>query len=428
MHPKRLKILMVIEQCNPEWASVPLLGYRFFEHMANRADVTLVTHIRNRSPLEKCRVPARIEYISEHPANARYYRLASSLTSLGAVNWPLQHALTYSVYAEFNRKVYQQFSARVQSREFDLVHVLTPILPRYPVKLIDACRNTPFILGPVNGGIPFPKGFEGVARQEFAHFNILRGLTRLIPGYRQTYQEADKVLAGSSYTLDLLSRQFPSARSRMALFFENGIPGHFFQRSDKNSHPDDPLRLLFVGRLVPYKGADMLIDAVGRLSDGLRERMFVSIVGDGPQRMVLESQAAKLNLGDRVCFTGWIPHAETARYYRNADLFCFPSLREFGGAVVLEAMASGLPCLIVNHGGIGEYVTEDCGIRIFPGSREEIVTGLAEGIEKLGHDASLRSRMADAAQDRAREFEWNVRADALLAIYQSLCRVPKRHP
>jgi len=58
---------------------------------------------------------------------------------------------------KFSYRVYQTFQARDLTEEYDLVHAITPILPRYPVPIVEACKNTPFVLGPVNGGVPFPK-------------------------------------------------------------------------------------------------------------------------------------------------------------------------------------------------------------------------------------------------------------------------------
>ncbi len=67
MQPNLLKVLFIIEQCNPEWASVPLVGYNFYRGIRKRADVTLGTHIRNKAALEKVRNDHRICYIEESP-------------------------------------------------------------------------------------------------------------------------------------------------------------------------------------------------------------------------------------------------------------------------------------------------------------------------------------------------------------------------
>jgi len=411
---------MIMEQCNPEWASVPLVGYNFYQGIRTRVNATLVTHERNRDALEKIRGNHRIDYIYESKSLKRYYACISKLTSRGGVNWPLQHALSYPIYGAFNRRVYQKYGLSIRQGDYDLVHAMTPILPRYPVKAIAACHDIPFLLGPVNGGVPFPEGFADVARKEFAAFNFLRIFSRMLPGYVQTYQQASRVLAGSTYTLNMLKNMFPGHNHRFELFYENGLSKQFIgtprQRTGKT------LQLLFVGRLVPYKGADMAIAAIARLDESMRRRLHLTIVGDGSEKTNLENQTHELKLTQTVTFTGWVPQHETADYYRQADVFCFPSVREFGGAVALEAMACGLPCIVADHAGLGEYVTEETGYKIKPVSRQFMIIQLAEKIKILFENRDLLHQMAQKAIERVQEFEWETKADRMLAIYNQLVK------
>lgn len=231
----RLRVLLVIEQCNPELSSVPLEGYQFYREISRLADVTLVTHQRNKRALEKQKDidHSKIFYTNESRFISMYYRLASIISSKtgGGVNWPLRHALTYPVYAEFNQKVYQHFKQAIAEKKYDIVHGITPVIPRYPFKVIKACLKSkiPFILGPVNGGLPFPPGFPEVAKKENASLNFLRDIGRfVVPGYRETYTKATKILAGSTYTLNMLKETFNLPDDRMVLLYENGVSEDFF--------------------------------------------------------------------------------------------------------------------------------------------------------------------------------------------------------
>ncbi len=418
----RPRVLLVMEQCNPSWSSVPLVAYKFYDGIRRLAEVTLVTHERNRRALSDVEPIGSIIYIQERPLIQKYYQLTTQLTSRGRKNWPLQHVLTYPVYADFNHQVYVQFAAAVRQGSFDIVHVMTPMMPRYPAKISRACSHTPFILGPVNGGVPFPPGFETVARQEFSYLNFLRRLGRaVLPEYVQTYQRADRILAGSTYTLNLVKELFSISDPKLQLFYENGIPDHFFSQGSlthRRPSVQDPVELLFVGRLVPYKGADMLIEALAQLTS--HQVWHLTIVGDGSERTALETLVDQKGLAAQVTFTGWIPQESTADYYQQADLFCFPSIREFGGAVVLEAMASGLPCVVVNNGGIGEYITDATGFRIDPISREAVINQTASAIKTLIEDLDLRLQMGQAAIERANAFRWSTKASQILEMYQTL--------
>lgn len=432
-----IKVLMIMEQCNPEWSSVPLLAYHFYNEIRKRAHVTLVTHERNSTALEKVRQRHDIRYIQESRGLKKYYRWVSGVTSRGGVNWPLQHALSYPVYREFNQKVFEEFGDSVARGDYDIVHAMTPVLPRYPVKIIEKCGRTPFLLGPVNGGVPFPRGdgFADIAGKEFAMFNFLRMFTRLIPGYDTTYRCADLVLSGSTYTMGFIRKRFevaPDADS-VRLFHENGISSAFLQASDSGEEdvsPDavsesgggKPLHLLFVGRLVAYKGADILIEALARLSrkkDGA-DKWVLTIAGDGPERRNLERLAARYELQKQITFTGWIRQEETLAHYQKADLFCFPSIREFGGAVALEAMACGLPCIVPDYAGLGEYVTDACGCKIKPLSRDYLVEQFADKIAGFMEKPALLKKMSHHAVARVKSYEWGEKAKQMIQIYEEL--------
>ena len=423
MKNKKLKVLLIIEQCNPEWASVPLVGYCFYDYISQLAETTLVTHERNRAALEKTHPNRDITYICESAFIKKYYALAEKLSKLkDRVIWPLYHTLTYPVYGEFNHQVYTKFKESILEGKYDIVHAMTPMMPRYPVEAIKACTHTPFILGPVNGGVPFPKGFQKVARQEFSDFNFLRSIGRfIIPGYRETYTKADYILAGSTYTLNLVKELFDIKNEKIELFYENGIGSSFLKNeasvAERTTIGSSVINLLFVGRLVPYKGADILIDAISRVKPSIRNNLRLTIVGDGSERKALEQLVEKHKLTAIIAFTGWVDQKDTLQYYSNSNIFCFPSIREFGGAVVLEAMANGLPCIVVNNGGIGEYVTEETGFRINPESREFVVRELTVCIEKLVTNPLLRKTMSIKAIQRVKEFTWSAKAEAIVRIY-----------
>jgi glycosyltransferase involved in cell wall biosynthesis len=420
-----LKVLLVIEQCNPDWVSVPLVGYRYYQEICKLADVTLVTHGRNRSALENCKDhhPQRIVYIYESRVIKAYYTWVEKISAQGKINWPLYNALSFPIYAEFDRQVYQKFQQQVLAGAYDLVHVLTPMIPRYPVKLVRLSDRTPLLLGPVNGGVPFPKGFQAVARQENAYLNFLRVLGRyLIPGYVQTYQKASKILAGSTYTLEMLRNLFKISDDRIELFYENGITRDFLIPVSRKSQ-NTPVQLLFVGRLVPYKCADVVIEAVGNLMSSLGDRIQLTIVGEGSEKSALEQRVQELGIQNQVHFTGWVNQAQTVDYYRNADVFCFPSIREFGGAVVLEAMACGLPCIVANNGGIGEYVTKETGFKIEPLSKDYLIQEMTNSIRCLVEDDNLRQSMARQSIDRAKSFEWSEKAKTIIGIYEKMLSV-----
>ena len=179
--------------------------------------------------------------------------------------------------------------------------------------------------------------------------------------------------------------------------------------------------LLAAGRLIYYKGFDVLLDAMKAV------RGHLLLVGDGPLREELTSQARRNGIHERVTFVGNVPNAEMGAYYGAADLFVLPSVArsEAFGIVQIEAMASGLQ--VVNtalaSGVPGVSLDGVTGSTVEPNNPSV----LAEALTGLLDDPDRRARFAVAARERAMEFFTSRRMVAdTLALYQSLLTVPER--
>lgn len=148
--------------------------------------------------------------------------------------------------------------------------------------------------------------------------------------------------------------------------------------------------LLFVGRLVSVKGADLAIEALRQLR-GRGVDTTLTICGDGPERDAMEQQVRDADLEKAVTFEGWTEPNELAAHYRRAELSLVPSRYEPFGIVALEAIASGCPVVVAETGGLPEAVG-DCGLLVPP----DDATVLADATERalqsdVRHD--LRSAM-----------------------------------
>jgi glycosyltransferase involved in cell wall biosynthesis len=118
---------------------------------------------------------------------------------------------------------------------------------------------------------------------------------------------------------------------------------------------------------------------------------------------------------------GQRPQAELADQMRRSQVFVFPSLREFGGGVILEAMACALPCLIVDYGGPGELVSDATGVKQPMKPREELIESLRAAMERLAADPAACRRMGDAAAAEVRrEHTWAAKAGAVADIYRDV--------
>lgn len=173
--------------------------------------------------------------------------------------------------------------------------------------------------------------------------------------------------------------------------------------------------VLFVGRLVPYKGVDVLLEALAGLD------AVGMIVGDGPVRAELEAQARTLAISGRVRFSGPVADDELAALYRACDVFVLPSVtrQEAFGVVQLEAMAAGKPVVSTDLGtGVG-WVNRDGETGYVVPPRDPAALG--EAVRRLLGDADLRKSMGDAAAKRVHAaFTVERMIDDTLALYRDV--------
>jgi glycosyltransferase involved in cell wall biosynthesis len=310
--------------------------------------------------------------------------------------------------------VWQRFGARLAAGEFDVVHRITPLSPTAVGPLAARCRaaGVPVVLGPLNGGVPWPAAFDAARRQEREWLSYVRGAYKALPGRTRMLGAATAILAGSRHTLGEIPQRF---RDRAIYMPENGLDPARFNRTAMPP-PAPPLRACFIGRLVPYKGPDMLLEAAAPL---LREgRLRLEIVGDGPLGPELRAQAGREGIADAVAFHGQVPHDRVQDIAAACHLLAFPSIREFGGGVVLEAMALGVVPLVVDYAGPGELVSDATGLRLPLGPRDGIVAALRERLSRLCADPSGLPALAAAGQAQVRAlFTWEAKAGQVCEVY-----------
>jgi glycosyltransferase involved in cell wall biosynthesis len=413
---KRLRVLIIAESANPEWVSGPLVAWSHYRSIAKLADAHLVTHVRNRAALLRASLREdEFTAIDSEWLARPVYRFAELLRGGDGRGWTTLSAFGVFSYYEFERQVWRNFRGRLAARNFDLVHRLYPISPTYPSPIASrlARLNVPFVLGPLNGGLAWPRQFWAERRQEREWLSVVRGAYRFLPGCRATRRHAAAILVGSKATL---AEVRPSAPERCIYLPENGIDPALFPRAVERE-PSLPLRIVFLGRLVPYKGADMLLEAAAPLMRS--DKVVVEIAGDGPERPKLERLAADLGVAPAVRFSGWIPHDQVMERFLAADVFAFPSIREFGGGAVLEAMAVGLAPVVVDYGGPGELVTAETGAKVALGPRERIVKGFEHALCEFVSTPALTREIGRRARKRVFEnFTWEKKAKQSFEVYR----------
>jgi glycosyltransferase involved in cell wall biosynthesis len=180
-------------------------------------------------------------------------------------------------------------------------------------------------------------------------------------------------------------------------------------RSAAGADEETPL-LLLVSRLVKEKDLADLVEVDAELRRrGVRFRL--ALVGDGPMRPELEAKLPDAH------FAGHQSGEALARWYASADVFVFPSTTETLGNVVLEALASGLPAVVVDRGGPQDLV--DPGVTGYV-ARANDIADIADHVERLLRDPALRAGMADAGVASASSRDWDAINARLLDSYRSV--------
>jgi len=410
---RKLRVLVIAEAANPEWVSVPLIGWSLATHLAKVADVHIVTQIRNREAFLRAGLIEGQDFtaIDSEAFAGPLWRLGAKLRMGEGKGWTMMQAISALSYPYFECLVWRKFGKKIADREYDIVHRITPLSPTISSPIAKKCAHAgvPFVVGPLNGGVPWPKGFDAERRREREWLSYLRNAYKLQPGRHRSLKNTAAILTGSGHT----QGEIPTVhKSKTFHLPENAIDPTRFSKT--KSVQNTPLRACFIGRLVPYKGADMLIEAAKPfLQSG---QLSLSIIGDGPMMESLKTQAA--DLADSVQFHGWLAHEDVQNVMSSCDFLAFPSIREFGGGVVLEAMALSLPALVVDYAGPGELVNDANGWKVPIGNRDEIVSAFRIQLEKLIAEPDTIAIKGQAGfKNVTKNFTWDAKAKQILKVY-----------
>ncbi len=422
----RRRVLAIAEAANPDWVSVPLVGWSLAHALREVAEVHLVTHIRNREAiLDAGYVEGReVTFIDSDRLARPLWKLGELLRMGEGKGWTMVQALNALAYPHFERLVWRAFGAEIAAGGYDIVHRITPLSPTIASPIAARCARAgvPFVLGPLNGGVPWPEGFNSERLRERELLSYLRAAYRYLPGHGRSLRHAAAVLAGSRHTQSEIPARF---QDKVIYLPENAVDPARFSRLSRPAPA--PLRACFIGRMVPYKGPDMLLAAAAPL---LRAgAMRLEMIGDGPMMEALRAQVADEGIEAAVTFHGWLPHAEVESVAGRCHMLTFPSIREFGGGVVLEAMALGLVPLIVDYAGPGELVTPGTGLKVPLGPRAAIIKGLRQALKQVIADPAQLAPLAEAARARVfAHFTWHAKARQVAEIHDWLLHPDRARP
>jgi glycosyltransferase involved in cell wall biosynthesis len=418
----QLRILVLGPDCNPEQVSMPYVTYSHAAALAQLHEVTLVVRAPVEEAVRRANAPFHAVEVVRMPLLERIY--AWTLRRIFKYNYDTQvfTAFLYPFSLAFEWFAWRQLRQRIFASEFDVVLRVLPMSPVLPSPFAFLLRKgpIPFVIGPLNGGLPWPPGFSQLDKQKEWVSN-LRNLYRYLPFARSTYRHATAIIAASSQTYAELATYCDK------LFFvpEPGIGRSLCFGDSRSPEPGAKLELIFVGGLVPRKACDLALRAAAPLLRNDLARF--TVIGDGPERKRLEQLASSLGIEKTVSFCGWLSHVEVLQHLRSADVFLFPSVRDNGAGVVFEALASGAVPVVADFGGPGDIVHAEVGFKVPLTNETEIVSRMEGILIDLAGDRSLLNRLRQQGMSYAQEsLTWDAKAQSVTRVLNwAVRRAPK---
>lgn len=404
-----MKLLLSAFAFAPNVGSEPGVGWRWAMELARHHQVTVVTDVTRRELVEAdgVRIPDNVKVVYYRPAWLRAMPLNSTTAQLLYTLW--QFGLL-----GFARCLHHD-------RRFDLAIHLTYSVFRNPSLL--GFLGIPFIFGPLGGGEDAPIALKKSIKGKEKFKELLRAAINKAalfdPILRLAYHRATLILVSTEQT----RRALPSPFRRRALVYPN-LGVDIEPSVDVVTRvPHEPLRILFAGRLLGWKGVHLAIRAIA-IAFSKGSKLEFLLAGHGAYEHELRRLARSCGVDSQIRWLGHLPQSDLFALYRKAHCLLFPSLHDSGGTVVLEAQAHGLPVICLDLGGPATLVTADTAIVVSTEgkSESEVVAGLADALETLAKDESRRLAMGQAALAHVREnFSWGKRVRGALELLER-CR------
>ncbi len=326
------------------------------------------------------------------------------------------HSLSRNVAVRFNRNRMSMPlpTSRAKLRhflaaeQFDVLHVQLPYSPYLAHRLILDAGDLTAVVGTFH---------------IIAHGAIVRAATRVLGGWtRQSLNRFDDIVSVSSAAADFAKRTFGVTTSVLPNTFDYR---QFHTAQPLEAYDDATPTILFLGRLVPRKGCQLLLEAVARLSERPEPLPFrVLICGKGPLADKLQRFVKNHKLTDRVTFVGFVSEANKPRYYASANISVFPSSGgESFGIVLLEAMASGRAAVLAgDNPGYRSVMLPHSELLFNPHDSAE----LAEKLELYLTDKTARSKAQRWGMEYTEDFDTTAVGNRLLDIYHQALRKRRR--
>lgn len=404
------KILLSAFSCHPNRGSEPGVGWNWLKELSKKNEIWLLYYDGEGQK------EAVMEAVSILPQKDNIHLLPLSVPKF------IQNNFYYVRYEIWQKKAYSLVKDLIKNQHFDLIHHVTIAAwwnCGYLWKL-----NIPFIFGPISGFQMVPLSAIGflqipdVMKEMLRNFLVVVG-RELHPNFKRAIGKAKVIFCANEATYNYFRKKFRGKEIR--LLSEIGVDEALWKKPDNKFKKDSGFTLLWSGAFIPTKNFRLLFDALINLPSDLEWKLIA--LGDGKRWEFWKKKVNDNKLNDQVVFKGFIEYDEVTNYYENADVFVFPSLREATGTVLLEAMAAGLPPIVLNINGAKNLLNNKSGILIDVDDKKKMTSSFKNAIIELYENPEWRISLGNNAGERAfKYFSWQSRGEYMNDVYEGIVK------
>jgi glycosyltransferase involved in cell wall biosynthesis len=406
---RRLKILVSAYACSPRQGSEPGMAWGWVMALSQHHDLWVISDERYMNEIEdelneRRDLRRRMHFF--YIPRKRHMRLEK-----------ISQLAYYRTYKKWQKEAFELGRSLHDRIGFDLVHQLNMIGFREPGYLWKL--NAPFVWGPVGGTADVPLRFASILGPREFLYHLARNTInacqlRHLKRVRAALARADGFVTATSDTQEAFLRVAGRNSTVIGATGTHAREGNVDSGFEKVFKP--PFNLVWSGVHVSRKALPIALKALKLVTPDCS--WHLDILGSGSMTPRWRRLAKRLGVDKHCTWHGWLSHSEAEPIMRKAYLFIFPSLQEGSPTVVMEALASGVPVVCLDHCGMADVVNEECGVKVPVTTPGEVISNFALAIERLIKNPEERARLSRGALEQAPRHSWKEHAERMLEVYE----------
>lgn len=402
-----MKVLVNCYACSPYQGSEPGMGWNFVKCLSRMHELHIITESKFKADLDRY----FNDQIEERPFFHFHFIKKGRHKNLRKI-WPPSY---YWYYNAWQKKAYKLAITLEKKEHFDVIHQLNMVGYREPGYLWKLGK--PFVWGPIGGFDITPwrmlpsMGLKGCVYY-FSRNIINLWQMHTSKRVRLAMERANTLISATQSQHDYISKLYGREST---IIPEVGLQP--MGNVDINVRKaNEPLRICWSGLHIPRKSLNLLLEGVALCH---RIDVELHIIGKGSETNRWKKKARSLGINN-ILWYGQVDRDRALGIMKGCHLFCITSLSDLTSTVLMEALSCGLPVITLDHCGFSNVINDECGRKIQIKNEKQVIHDLSYVITEIVDNESLRSRLAEGALRRAKDYNWEDKAKAITEIYESV--------